>query len=68
MNLSEYWKEKETELEKNKCLLGKTDKKKQEIIRKMIIVQIMQIPIDDLEYYLKRDQCCSNLSGDYTGI
>ena len=68
MNLSEYWKEKETELEKNKCLLGKTDKKKQEIIRKMIIVQIMQIPIDDLEYYLKRDQWLRDFSGDCTGI
>lgn len=49
MNLSEYWKEKETELEKNKCLLGKTDKKKQEIIRKMIIVQIMQDRVDELK-------------------
>lgn len=68
MNLSEYWKEKETELGKNKCLLEKTDKKKQEIIRKMIIVQIMQIPIDDLEYYLKRDEWLRDFAGDDTGI
>lgn len=68
MNLSEYWKEKETELEKNKYLLGKTDKKKQEIIRKMIVVQIMKIPIDELEYYLKRDEWLCDFAGGNTGI
>ena len=68
MGISDYWSEKREKLNNNKDLLKNLDEDKCKIIKKMVIIQIMQIPLNGLEYYLERDKWLCEFAGDSTGI
>ena len=62
MHIADYWKNKTDSLAENKGIFKEWQIDDQIIIRKMIIMKIMNIPTDGLTYYLRRDSWLSDFS------
>lgn len=69
MNIATYWNEKKELLNSNKEVFKNWNMNDQIIVRKIIISKVMDVTINNISYYLNRDEWLKNFScGDTSEV